>query len=277
MSAQRIAVSARTIVDGCFDAAGTAELETVYDVGLALGVPEQTVRLAIRRMQAAGELRQIGRGRSGRLERTASGAANARRDEELVSFAFAQDAGDFPWDGRWRLAAFSAPESERRERDAIRTCLTALGAVSIAAGLYVSPHDLVDDLNAALSVDVVARRVTTASTTDLVIPGCAGPMDIAERLWPAATTRSAYTPLVAELDAFDSTDRETLSEWSEVEVLAWSLRLSEGLDRALRVDPLLPGELRAGPWEPAAVRSRLVAAWTALERLAPTLPVFRAP
>ncbi|MET8622912.1 hypothetical protein ABZW30_03985 [Kitasatospora sp. NPDC004669] len=51
-----------------------------------------------------------------------------------------------PWDGLWRLYTFSVPERRRPERDALRTALTRFGAVALAPGAYVSPHDLLAEL-----------------------------------------------------------------------------------------------------------------------------------
>ena len=261
-------VSARTVIDGCFSADGRAPLATVYDVGLAVGFPEQTVRLAIRRMQAAGELQQIGRGRAGTLERTPEGRAAAGREVRLLEFAFAQDAGAAPWDGAWRLHAFTVPESRRTERDALRSALTALGAAPLAPGLYLSPHELREELAHALSPATIAERLLSATSRELEVPGCADDSAIAESLWPAAPTRAAYAPL----------DRVLASPGPRgddpIELTARAIMLADALDRALAEDPLLPLELRAADWPPARTRTAFLREWESIEQRHPTLPVF---
>lgn len=265
-----ITVSARTVIEGCFSPAGTAELATVYDLGLAVGLSEQTVRLTIRRMQAAGELRQVGRGRAGTLERTDNGAERVRLEARLLAFAFAQDAGSTPWDGLWRIHAFTVPESRRADRDALRGALTELGAAQLVPGVYVSPHELRPELEHMVTPELVAEFLMTATSAALEVPGCADARAIAERLWPAAPTVAAYAELEAVLASPDpGTDRP-------IAAAARALILAEGLDRALAQDPLLPPELRTAPWPPVAVRAAFLDAWQALESRAPGFPVFAA-
>ncbi|WP_433674942.1 PaaX family transcriptional regulator [Microbacterium gorillae] len=256
-----IAVAPRTLVEGCLDVDGTAPLDLVYDVGLALGLAEQTVRLAIRRMQAAGEVEQIGRGRRGRVERTAAAAASARFDDALLGFAFAQDSGDAPWDGRWRLYGFSVPESARSERDSLRAALLRLGAAILIPGLYVSPHDLGEELSTIVPGEDAAGRMIVASADRISVGGVDEPQRVAESLWPAATTLDAYRPLERELSELvvpPPSDR--------VAVLAAAIRLREAFGQALAADPLLPADLRASPWPPIELRRRFLSAWSALQQ-----------
>ena len=254
-----IAISPRTLIEGCFRADGVAPLDVVYDVGLVLGLAEQTVRLAIRRMQAAGELEQIGRGRAGRLERTSASEASARLDDRLLRFAFAQDGGDVAWDGRWRMYGFSVPESARSERDALRTALQQLGASILIPGLYVTPHDLGEELSLLLGESDASRRLVVAESDRLSVGGATDVQMLAERLWPASGTLAAYEPLERELSASVIPSPE-----DQVMTLAAAIRLREAFGHALASDPLLPPELRATPWRPIETRRRFLSVWSAL-------------
>ncbi|MCD2498714.1 PaaX family transcriptional regulator [Microbacterium nymphoidis] len=254
-----IAISPRTLIEGCFRADGVAPLDVVYDVGLALGLTEQTVRLAIRRMQAAGELKQIGRGRAGRVERTSESEASARLDDRLLRFAFAQDDGDVVWDGRWRMYGFSVPESARSERDALRATLQRLGASVLIPGLYVTPHDLGEELSLLLGEGDTPRRLIVAESDRLSVGGVTDAQMVAERLWPASGTLAAYEPLERELSAsvIPSPDDQVMT-------LAAAIPLREAFGQALAADPLLPPELRTKPWRPSEVRRRFLSVWSAL-------------
>lgn len=54
---------------------------------------------------------------------------------------------DAPWDGRWLLLAYSIPEDERRLRDRLRDRLAWLGFGSWGNGLWISPHDVADEVS----------------------------------------------------------------------------------------------------------------------------------
>ncbi|MER7842810.1 transcriptional regulator [Kitasatospora sp. NPDC096077] len=259
----------RTVVEACFDPQGTASLAYVYDLAASAGLADQPVRLAIRRLEAAGVLRQEGRGRKGRLLLTDTGRLRTDQDAQLIALAYAQDAGRAPWDGRWRLHTFSVPEQHRPERDALRAALTRLGAAPLTPGAYLSPHDLRAELVTETSESTVGDYLITAEATRLTGPGFTDPTSIAERLWPAADTVQAYRPLA------DALARQPLTPDPDELVVA-ALELADALSRALEQDPLLPPELRPTPWPPAQLRRAFQDRWTAIRLRAPDLSLFRA-
>ncbi|MFF2751214.1 transcriptional regulator [Kitasatospora sp. NPDC058048] len=261
----------RTVVEACFDPQGTAPLDYVYDVAAAVGLSDQPVRLAVRRLEAAGVLRQEGRGRKGRLVLTDAGRLRSDMDVRFVALAYAQDAGLAPWDGLWRLYTFSVPERHRSERDALRAALTRLGAVPLAPGAYASPHDLLDELTDEASAATVGAYLITAEATRLTGPGFTDPASTAEHLWPSAETVEAYRPLADALAA------ESLGpDRGSVELVAVALRLAEAFTHALERDPLLPPELRPAPWLPSRIRRDFHEAWTTIRGRTPDLSLFRA-
>ncbi|MFF2145657.1 PaaX family transcriptional regulator C-terminal domain-containing protein [Kitasatospora sp. NPDC058190] len=261
----------RTVVEACFDPQGTASLDYVYDVAAAAGLSDQPVRLAIRRLEAAGVLRQEGRGRKGRLLLTDAGRLRADMDVRFIALAYAQDAGLAPWDGLWRLYTFSVPEQRRAERDALRVALTRLGAVALAPGAYVSPHDLLEELVGETSEATVGTYLITAEATRLIGPGFTGAVAVAERLWPAADTIEAYQPLADALG-----DESPGRDGSSAELIATALGLVDAFSRAMESDPLLPTELRPAPWPPSQLRHAFRERWAAIRKQAPDLSLFRA-
>ncbi|MEU8922535.1 transcriptional regulator [Kitasatospora sp. NPDC048545] len=269
----------RTVVEACFDPRGTASLDYVYDVAAAAGLADQPVRLAVRRLEAAGVLRQEGRGRKGRLHLTDAGRLRTDADARFIALAHAQDAGLAPWDGLWRLYAFSVPEQRRAERDALRTALTRLGGVPLAPGTYVSPHDLLRELTDETSQSTVDSYLITAEATRLAGPGFSDPATTAERLWPAADTLAAYGPLADALDHAGRgapADGPTGAAHGSTGLVATALRLADAFGHALEQDPLLPPELRPSPWPPARLRHVFQERWTAIREQAPDLSLFRA-
>ncbi|GAB2697640.1 PaaX family transcriptional regulator [Thalassiella azotivora] len=244
-------LSARTVLEAFLPARGEVPLGPVYDAANQAGVGDQTLRLAIRRMVAAGDVTQSGRGRSGALALTEQGRDAFRRDRAGLALAAAQDTGELAWDGRWRLVALSVPERDRRVRDTARRDLLDVGAVAVSTGLYVSPHDLDDVLPAA-----TRAHLTTATATDLDVRGTRDPRAITEMLWPAAPVLEVYEATRQALAA-DRDDGST-------PVLVRRLLLADALERSMRHDPLVPPELRAGPWPPSALRLAWAERWEQL-------------
>ena len=245
-------LSPRTVVEAFLPLDGETGLGPVYDTANAAGLDDQPVRLTIRRLIAAGDVEQQGRGRAGTLRLTAAGRRRIERDRLALRLAHAQDAGAAPWDGTWHLLAVSVEESARSVRDALRRNLIAAGAAAISTGLYVSAHDLSALLEAA-----DRRHLVLAAADRLQVRGTADPLTLAEQLWPAAPVDRAYDALAAVLARPPAPDP-----------LVQQLHLADALERAVRDDPLLPPELRAQPWRPARLRRQWYEVWTSLaERL----------
>lgn len=241
----------RTLIEAFLPFEGEVALAKVYDAASLVGMADQPIRLAIRRLIAAGEVRQEGRGRAGTLSLTEAGRRHLQRDRYSVALALAHDAGEAVWDQHWRLVAVSTPEADRRVRDGLRRDLIRLGAVAISTGLYVSPHDLVAALDPGSD-----PYLSTATTADLCVQGVKDPLLIAEMLWPQRPVRAAYRELDAALrhDAAN-TDAPTVRRM---------LELAHALEHAMRGDPLLPLELRSQPWPPSQIRRAWAQRWEEL-------------
>ncbi|MDQ0425099.1 PaaX family transcriptional regulator [Cellulomonas iranensis] len=290
------AVAPRTALEALLPPDGAVPLALVYDTANLAGLDDQPVRLAIRRAVAAGDVVQAGRGRAGTVALTDAGRRRLARDRIALSLAFAQDAGDAPWDGRWHLVALTVPERERAVRDALRRELLASGAAAVATSLYVSPHDLTDVLPAQ------ARSTTaTAVATTLDVRGVDDPLVLAETLWPAGPVVAAYDAVTSALAADGAAGdgagggaagggpcggaggrgaarTGTTTEGDAagpVPVAVRQLRLADALERAMRDDPLLPPGLRPEPWPPAAARRAWRARWDALRALPGGDAVYR--
>lgn len=270
------AVSPRAVVEHCFDADGTAALSTVYDVAAALGVDDQPVRLAVRRLAAAGTVVQVGRGRAGSLHLTPAARLHGALDLEYWAFAQRQDDGLEPWDGRWRLIGFSVPESRRADRDALRTTLAHLGAAALAPGLFVSPHDLVEALDAELPGRRVVTDLTTATATS-VLHGGRDLRHQVDVLWPLDTVRAGYERLEREVAAWRARLDGPRAATGEDAVLETAARIAlhSALDRALVPDPLLPPELLPAPWPGARARAAFSTLWASLDGGRPLSVVVR--
>jgi phenylacetic acid degradation operon negative regulatory protein len=101
----------------------------------ALGFQEGAVRALVSRMQRKGLLKSRRVGRKSYYKLTDSGLREVR-----FGGAQAYAASRDEWDGRWTLVTYSIPERYRKQRDTLRTLLSALGYGSLTPGTWVSPR-----------------------------------------------------------------------------------------------------------------------------------------
>ena len=250
-------ITPRTVIEAFLPPSGSVDLSTIYNEANAVGIGDQPLRLAIRRLIANGEVEQHGRGRAGTLRLTSLGQARQTRDGIGLALAFGQDDGSIQWDGKWYLVAISAPENQRAVRDSLRRQLHAAGAATISTGLFASAHDLTDVLDPA-----VRSHLVTATATELDIRGVVEPAEIAELLWPSAPTIAAYDAIAQALDRDDASQPSTLRR----------LQLAHALERAIRYDPLIPPEMRSVPWIPATLRTAWAERWLSVSDDTATRP-----
>lgn len=262
----------RTVVEACFDSSGRAPLHFVYDVARALGLEDQPVRLAIRRIEAAGLARQQGRGRAGVLVRLATAPRRDPVTAGRLRRARALELRD-SWDGLWRLTSFSLPEDRRSDRDALRAALARFGGVTISPALYLSfsdPRPPILAYGGLPDPDVVGLMIV-AEAARIDIAGLTSPQEILARYWD----------LPAAIRSYARADRAlTLAEGAgapstPVERAAAALRLSEPFAQALADDPLIPAELLPADWPPRDVRARFVEAWATFTAAGDDLDLYR--
>ncbi|HVC19078.1 MAG TPA: PaaX family transcriptional regulator C-terminal domain-containing protein [Vicinamibacterales bacterium] len=64
-----------------------------------------------------------------------------------------------PWDGAWYLVAYSIPETGRRRRDALRVKLQWLGCGLLTNGLWITPHDVRNELRETAEALKVSKHL----------------------------------------------------------------------------------------------------------------------
>lgn len=185
------------------------------------GVGGSTLRAALSRMVAAGDLR-----------RTEGGY---RLSDRLLERQRRQDESVRPrtrvWDGDWELVLITATGRGPAERADLRTRLTGLRLAELREGAWMRPANLERPLPAAL--DEVAERCTAR-------PGRpAG--ELAARLWP--------------LDAWSGTARALLGHIGGAAGPADRLAVFAAVVRHLLADPVLPPALLPADWPGEALRA----------------------
>ncbi|MFJ4735011.1 PaaX family transcriptional regulator C-terminal domain-containing protein [Streptomyces sp. NPDC088770] len=185
------------------------------------GIGGSTLRAALSRMVAAGDLRRSDTvyGLSDRL------LERQRRQDAAVH------PETRPWDGEWEMVVVTATGREPAERAELRARLTALRLAELREGVWLRPANLLRPWPGELSPAV--RRFTARPEEPAA--------DLAARLLPVddwAATARALLALVARTDR--PADRFT--------ALA-------AVVRHLPADPVLPAPLLPARWPGPALRT----------------------
>jgi len=202
------------------------------------GLAEGTVRTALSRMVAAGEVVRDGDGSYsltgeliGRQERQQRSRAAVTRD----------------WSGRWRLAVVAPGARPAAERVELRRLMERLRYAEQRDGVWLRPDNLARSPELEAAVDELGR--CTWFVADPELPLDHSDADLAAALWDldawaqrADELRRSMHSLLGELES------------GERESLAPGFVLSAAVLRHFVADPLLPRELTPRDWPGPALR-----------------------
>ncbi|MEU3731750.1 PaaX family transcriptional regulator C-terminal domain-containing protein [Streptomyces sp. NPDC033538] len=215
-------LSARSVVLSLLLGAHPPELPVRELVRLVEGfdVGGSTVRAALSRMAAAGDLRRTDTG--------------YRLSDRLLERQRRQDEAVRPhtraWEGDWEMVVITATGRGPAERADLRARLTALRLAELREGVWLRPANLRRPLPAEL--DPVAERLVTRPSRPA--------LELAARLWP--------------LDAWSATARALLTRVGRARRPADRLTAFAAVVRHLLADPVLPPELLPDHWPGTALR-----------------------
>lgn len=192
-------------------------------VGELFGAAEGTIRVALSRMVAAGDLQQ----RDGTYGLTA----------RLLDRQVRQDESRSPrtkkWTGGWEIALVAGAEPRpAAERTALRQAMAALRLGELREGSWLRPANL----------DRVRPAVVTEQCTWLTGTPDGDPRELAARLWDLDGWALRAHTLLAALDRADGP--------------AARFTVSAAILRHLLTDPLLPDALLPTAWPAARLRAR---------------------
>ncbi|MFJ3442433.1 PaaX family transcriptional regulator C-terminal domain-containing protein [Streptomyces sp. NPDC086081] len=220
-------LSARSVVLSLLLGTHPPELpvrELVRLVG-EFGVGGSTLRAALSRMMAAGDLRRTDTG--------------YRLSDRLLQRQRRQDEAVRPrtraWDGDWEMVVITATGRGPAERAELRTRLTGLRLAELREGVWLRPANLTRALPGDL--DRVAEHCTAR-------PGRPAP-ELAADLWP--------------LDAWAATARTLLAHIARTPRPADRLTAYAAVVRHLLADPVLPPALLPADWPGADLRAAYTA------------------
>ncbi len=189
------------------------------------GVGGSTLRAALSRMVAAGDLR-----RTDAVYRLSDRLlARQRRQDEAVQ------ARTRAWDGDWEMVVITATGRGPAERADLRTRLTALRLADLREGVWLRPANLTRSLPDDL--EQVAQSYTARPDRPA--------RELAAQLWP--------------LDAWAATARSLLAHVAEAHRPADRFAAFAAVVRHLLADPVLPPELLPADWPGATLRAAYAA------------------
>ncbi|MEU5543198.1 PaaX family transcriptional regulator C-terminal domain-containing protein [Streptomyces sioyaensis] len=190
-------------------------------VGELFGIAEGTVRVALSRMVAAGDLHQS----DGSYALTPRLLARQTRQDESRS------PRTRPWRGDWEIAVITSPEGRpAAERTALRQAMAALRLAELREGSWLRPANL----------DRPRPAVVTEQCTWLTGTPDGDPMALAGRLW--------------DLPGWARRSRDLSAALARAATPADRFTVAAAALRHLLADPLLPAGLLPENWPGAQLR-----------------------
>lgn len=226
------------------------------------GLSEGAVRTVLSRMSRKGWLEAERVGRHAFYDLTPRG----RRLLEEGRARILHPTWDESWDGRWLVLAYSIPEDIRHVRDRLRDRLAWLGFGSLGNGLWISPHDVRDEVLELADEMEIRPHVECFRAERIDV----GPLaDLVRKCWdlPALNARYArfireWTPLaerfpdghsaeepVDGVRAEEPVDGRAAGDVADEECYSLRFELIHEFRRFPLEDPYLPRTLLPGDWE----------------------------
>lgn len=199
-------------------------------VGELFGTAEGTIRTALTRMVAAGDLEQ----RDGTYRLTERLLARQARQDD------SRAPRTRPWDGTWEIAVVVPDRRTAPDRAALRQAMAVLRLAELREGCWLRPANLLR----------ARPAVVTEQCTVLTGAPEGDPAELAAGLWDLAGWARRARALEAALDALPGRPGD----------LAERFTVSAAVLRHLLDDPVLPAPLLPADWPGDRLRHRY-AAW----------------
>jgi phenylacetic acid degradation operon negative regulatory protein len=199
-----------------------------------------SIQRQLSRMTQIGDLEKVIKNGKPHLRLTAVG--NERLKENVSLFAWQERK----WDGWWRLVIFDIKEEKRYRRDWLRRKLESLGFGQWQKSVYVSPHDLMDEVNRFLDVRKLTPMVACLMSKQNSLKK---DRDLAYRAWNLDRLWDEYSDFINRWT--DDPSGEMIELWAQYQDL-------------IKKDPFLPKKLlpdRWPAWEAYQVYKQTMKKW----------------
>ncbi len=207
-----------------------------------LGISDQSVRSTIVRMTRAGWLQVERINRKSYYSLTPSGKRLLDTGAERIF----HNPNDMPeWDHKWRLVAYSIPELHRVKREQLRRELGYLGFGPLTSALWISPHNLVAEVEALAASLGIKEFVEVYTATH---EGFSKPGSLVAQCWDLAAINAQYRIF---LDKYGPLYQDCCAHSDELEPSECFERrfmLIHEYRRFPFIDPVLPVQLLPNGW-----------------------------
>ena len=181
----------------------------------------------------------------GRMLKTGLICKNIKKGEvvwELTGSGKNQLVRSFPllkwqerqWDGWWRVVIFDVAEKQRMVRDSLRGKLVELGFGQWQKSVYVSPHDVANDMIEFLESLHLIGQASVFTAKELG----PGQTEKIEKMWRLEKLNNRYCKIVEEWEKIKD---KNLNKKEARKIISQYLSTIE-------TDPFLPRELLPQPW-----------------------------
>jgi phenylacetic acid degradation operon negative regulatory protein len=208
--------------------------------GVLFGISEGTIRVALTRMVAAGELATNGDGRYELI-----GQLRTRQDRQQAS-RLGLIAAD--WDGTWEMAVVRADRRSASERNELRVAMGRLRFAELREGVWLRPNNLSQD-RLPEERAVIDRWVTMFSSQPHE------PKELAAELWDLASWAVGAEDLLDQLATGVAELRQAKQPLESPASLGHWFSVNAAVRRHLLADPLLPAQLLPRTWPGRRLRT----------------------
>ena len=155
-----------------------------------LGASPMAVRVVLSRMTQKGWLESERRGARSYYGLTRRGRGLLEAGRERIYHPPRHE----PWTGAWYLVTYSIPESDRRRRDALRLKLLWLGCGPLSNGVWISPHDVRQEVKDIAATLKVAKHLEVFRAEHL---GFSSTSQLVAQCWNLAAINRRYRAFLA--------------------------------------------------------------------------------
>ena len=153
------------------------------------------------------------------------------------------------WDKKWRVAIFDIQEANKSTRDGLRKKLKELGFGMIQRSVFISPHDIAQDLSEFIKNSGLDEVVYTFEASNLATGDVKG---LADKVWNLNALNEKYMEIIEIIENNHLTitrDRvKILNTGDQEKMVKLARELKEKYLSLILKDPFLPKELLPFDW-----------------------------